>query len=134
MPKQIHVHTKFLFVLLLTVPLLYTSCISKKMKEKKLVGTWEEIIYIDTVGATTEQWVFSNDGLINIFHKNDTTLSLIYTGEWAIQQKVGSAYLSLAVEPPAYYSFYEISKIKKNALVLSVQDGGQYLREFEKVE
>jgi len=104
------------------------------MKKKKIAGTWEEINHFDPTGKDTEQWVFGSDGVVNIYYKYDTTLVLFQTGEWAIQQKLGSAFLSLVVEPQAYYPYYEISTLKKTAMVLTVQDGGQYLREFEKVE
>ena len=135
MPKQIHI--RFLFVLLLAVPLLFSSCIRKKLKENKLVGTWA-VIKHSSAATETEQWVFSGDGLltVNLIHDSTATTREINAGDWTVMQKVSKAYLNVVfeLERSGHYGFYEISKIKKDALVLSVQDGGQYLMEFEKVE
>jgi len=129
-------HTKFLLVLLIIAPLLFSSCLTKKIKENKLAGTWEEIVHNSNI-TDKEQWVFNSDGLFTISLINDSGNIVIaerYVGEWSVQQKVSKAYLFLDAEPSPYYTFYEISKIKKTALILTVQDGGQYLREFKKIE
>lgn len=128
-------HTKFLLALLIIAPLLFSSCLTKKLKENKLSGTWVEIMHNPNI-TEKEQWVFGKDGLFTISLLNDSNIVIEerYSGEWSVQQKVSKAYLYLDAEPAPYYTFYEISKIKKTALILTVQDGGQYLREFEKAD
>ena len=133
MKKQYH--KKLLSALFIIVPLLFSSCLTKKIKENKLAGTWEEIMHNPNI-QEKEQWVFGADGLftISLINDSNSVTEERHAGEWSVQQKVSTAYLFLNAEPGPYYSFYEISKINKTALILTVQDGGQYLREFEKTE
>jgi len=133
MTKQYH--TKLLLALFIIAPLLFSSCLTKKIKENKLAGTWEEIVHNSNI-TEKEQWIFGSDGILTISLIDDSSnvIEERHIGEWTVQQKVSKAYLSLDVEPQPVYSFYEITKIKKTALILTVQDGGQYLREFEKAD
>jgi hypothetical protein len=108
------------------------------MKEKRLTGTWNKIEHY-SASTTTEQWVFGGNGLLTVSLLDDSTsteLAEINTGEWAVLQKVSKAYLNISFENErsGHYGFYEIAKIKKDALILTVQDGGQYLMEFEKAD
>ena len=136
----------FLFIALC---IILSSCsIAKKNKEKRIIGTWNVINVIDPDETVLEQWTFDADGKVYRLSVDDTSITVLDEGEWALEQKVNTAYVNTifgteASEQAGLSVNWEILKLKKKTMTVilslsiilrrieSIKIPGQVNYEFE---
>lgn len=128
-----------LFFLVIFLSYTLSSCsIAKKNKDKRLIGAWNVINVRETSPTVGEQWIFDSDGKIYRMEISDTVSTVLDIGDWAITQKVNTAYINTVYDSEASTAaglsvLWEILSLKKTTMILVNQDGGLMTREFERV-
>lgn len=116
-----------------------SSCsIAKKEKDKRIVGAWNIVDVMNIAPTETEQWIFDETGKVFRMKLKTTGDSILDVGDWVIEQKISTAYINIAFGTTASQQeglsvLWEILTLKKTTMILTNQDGGLLIREFEKV-
>jgi len=113
--------------------LLTPGCkIQEANKERKIQGTWKVINVIDKNDPPTERyWRFENGTYIVLDGDPPVEES---RGEYAVEQKLTKAYVHIyyGIEAAGAQGAWLIHKLKKQKMVLILDEGGLYIKEFER--
>ena len=125
----------FAYFILISDVIFFISC-SKSATENKIVGTWQLVDVTNIYDSIKENWEFGSDGrLLIIEEKNglpDAKPKSIIGYEVKSYKKVELYDIDTATVY-YYYGTWEIKKLKKDEMIIFLDNGGIQTREFVKL-
>lgn len=125
----------FAYFILISGVIFFISC-SKSATENKIVGTWQLVDVTNIYDSIKENWEFGSDGrLLIIEEKNglpDAKPKSIIGYEVKSYKKVELYDIDTATVY-YYYGTWEIKKLKKDEMIIFLDNGGIQTREFVKL-
>lgn len=124
----------FVFFIFIASVVFFISC-SKSATESKIEGTWQLVDVTNIYDSIKENWQFGSDNrLLIIEEKNgvaDPNPKTIIGYEVKSYKKVELFEIDTTIF--YYYGTWEIKKLKKDEMVIFLDNGGIQTREFIKL-